>query len=79
MNNSKIISALTQLSAITVPATALGLAFNAPALALFAAAAGVLVLLIAAADYAPRATYSRRLAVAPAPANSRKETAPLAA
>jgi len=69
----KLIVVLSRIATLGVFATAAGLAFNALALALFATAASIFVLLIASNDYAPRHyTGSKRLV-------ARREAMPLAA
>ncbi|MSU23598.1 MAG: hypothetical protein EXS32_07215 [Opitutus sp.] len=50
----KLVSLLSRFAALGLAAFVLGVTFDAQALALFALAAGALVLLIAAGDYAPR-------------------------
>ncbi len=69
----KFIVALSRLAALGVIATAAGLAFNALALALFAAAASTFILLIASNDYAPR-NYTGSVR-----STARREAMPLAA
>ncbi len=69
----KLTVILSRIAALGVIATAAGLAFNALALALFAAAASTFVLLIASSDYAPRDYAGARRALV------RPEAMPLAA
>lgn len=69
----KLVIFLSRLATLGVVATAAGLAFNALALALFAAAASAFVLLIASGDYAPRHYAGAKRPVA------RREAMPLAA
>ena len=66
---------LTRASALAFLATFVALAINAPALSLFAGAAGAWVLLIATSDYARRPRYASALAVP----SRRGATLPLAA
>ena len=58
MNAIKLVSLLSCASAASLVAALVGLALNAHALALFALAVGLLVLLLVVADYAPRASES---------------------
>lgn len=69
----KLIIVLSRIATLGVIATAAGLAFNVLALALFAAAASIFVLLIASSDYAPRHYAGSLRPVA------RREAMPLAA
>lgn len=65
---------LSRASTLGVLAFALGVSFDFGAIALFGLAASILVLLIGAADYAPRRDYA--LAAMPV---RRRESIPLAA
>ncbi len=69
----KFIVLLSRLAVLGVIAAAIGLAFNALAIALFAATASAFVLLIASNDYAPREYAGARRLV------NRREAMPLAA
>ena len=61
MNATKLVSFLARASAVSLAAAFLGLALNAHALALFALAVGLFVLLLVVTDYAPRtAEFSSR-------------------
>ena len=68
---------LSRAATFGVLALALGVSLDLGAIVLFALAASMLVLMIGAADYAPRRDYAC-LAASPVPARAR-ETIPLAA
>lgn len=67
---------LSRIAVLSLVAAAGGLALPSLALALFAGTAGVLVLLVAAGDYARRPNYLARVAVA---SGRSREVMPLAA